>query len=254
MTTNHWNSALYDSKHRFVSDFGEDMVTILAPQVGERILDVGCGTGHLTAKINSLGADTLGVDHAASMVEQARHNYPHLSFEVANGETMRFDQPFDAVFSNAALHWMKNAPAVVESIWHALKPGGRMVIEMGGKTNVQIIWTGLCDALVAAGYPRPTDSPWYFPSIGEYAGLLENQGFQVGYALHFKRPTPFEGEDGMRNWMAMFTNNILCDLSPAEQDAIISDVEDRLRPELYQDGRWVGDYVRLRVIAYRGQA
>lgn len=252
--TNHWDSTLYDSKHHFVSDFGERIITLLDPQPGERILDVGCGTGHLTARIANYGAQTVGVDHAATMIEQARSNYPALDFRVANGETMRFDEPFDAVFSNAALHWMKDAPAVAESLWHALKPGGRLVIEMGGKTNVQIIWAGLCDALAAAGQPRPTDTPWYFPSIGEYATLLEKQGFYVSYMFHFKRPTPLEGEEGMRNWLAMFTNNILRDLPPARQEATIADVENRLRPLLYQDGQWVGDYVRLRVIAHRGQA
>lgn len=254
MTLNHWDSRLYDQKHRFVSDFGEDMLALLAPQPGERILDLGCGTGHLTQKIAEMGAVVLGVDNAATMIEQARHNYPDLQFEVASGDTMRFEQPFHAVFSNAALHWMKNAPAVVESIWHALRPGGRMVAEMGGKTNVATIWHALGDALVAAGHERPAESPWYFPSIGEYTTLLERQGFFVTYAAHFKRPTPLEGEDGMRNWMAMFTNNILRDLPASEQEAIISAVEAQVRPALYQDGQWLADYVRLRIIAHKEPA
>ncbi len=250
----YWDAALYDDKHHFVSDFGEEMLGLLAPLAGERILDLGCGTGHLTQKIASAGAQVVGLDSAETMIAQARANYPDLTFVVGDGADFAFDEPFDAVFSNAALHWMKaNPPAVVASIARALRPQGRLVLEMGGKYNVAHIWGALSDALESAGHPRPAESPWYFPSMGEYASLLEANGFFVRYATHFRRPTPLQGEAGMRHWLAMFTNNMLQALPPAQQESIVSDVEKRLRPALYQDGQWVADYVRLRMIAYKGQ-
>lgn len=243
-----WDSTLYDDKHRFIPTIGEEMITLLAPQAGERILDLGCGTGHLTQKIASYGAIVMGIDSAASMIDQARHNYPELDFRVANGEEFQFDEPFDAVFSNAALHWMKNADAVVGRIERALKPGGRFVAEFGAKDNIKKIYTALLAAIDAAGYPPPV-SPWYFPSIGEYASLLEKHEFFVNYAAHFPRLTPLEGENGMRNWLTMFANGIFKTLPSHVQERVADDVVNRLRPQSYRDGVWMADYVRLRIIA-----
>jgi trans-aconitate methyltransferase len=243
-----WDSTLYDDKHRFIPTIGEEMISLLAPQAGERILDLGCGTGHLTQKIASYGSIVTGIDSAASMIEQSRHNYPELDFRVANGEDFHFDEPFDAVFSNAALHWMKNADAVAGRIERVLKPGGRLVAEFGAKDNIKKIYTALLGAIEAAGYPPPV-SPWYFPSIGEYASLLEKHTFFVNYAAHFPRSTPLEGEDGMRNWLTMFANGIFKTLPPDVQNAVADDIVNRLRPHLYRDGVWIADYVRLRIIA-----
>lgn len=248
-----WDSTLYDDKHRFIPTIGEEVISLLAPQAGERILDLGCGTGHLTQKIASYGAVVTGIDSAPSMIEQARHHYPELDFRVANGEDFQFDESFDAVFSNAALHWMKNADAVAGRIERALKPGGRFVAEFGGKDNIKKIYGALMDAIDAAGYPPPV-SPWYFPSIGEYASLLEKHTFFVNYAAHFPRSTPLEGEDGMRNWLAMFANGILKTLPPDAQNAIADDVVNRLRSQLYSDGVWTADYVRIRIIATKKTA
>jgi trans-aconitate methyltransferase len=243
-----WDSALYDDKHRFIPTIGEEMISLLAPQAGERILDLGCGTGHLTQKIASYGAIVTGIDNAASMIEQAHRNYSELDFRVANGEAFEFDESFDAVFSNAALHWMKNADAVAGRIERALKPAGRLVAEFGAKDNIKKIYGALIDAIDAAGYPPPI-SPWYFPSIGEYASLLEKHSFFVDYAAHFARPTPLEGEDGMRNWLAMFANGILKTLPADVQNAVAEDTVNRLRPELYHNGVWTADYMRIRIIA-----
>ncbi len=251
MTTNpQWNPDLYDDKHHFVADLGEDMIALLSPQSGERILDLGCGTGHLTQKIAAHSTAITGIDSSPEMIAQAQNYYPDLQFMVANGEDFHFDQPFDAVFSNAALHWMQNADAVVACIAQALKPGGRFVAEFGGQKNVARVWEALNAAIIAHGYPAPV-SPWYFPSIGTYTSLLEQHGFFVTYALNFKRPTPLSGEDGLRNWLAMFANSMLNAIPADAHEAILTDIEDRLRPELYADGVWSVDYVRLRVIAYQ---
>ncbi len=251
--TNEWDTTLYDSKHRFVTDLGAELITLLAPLPGEHILDLGCGTGHLTQKIAGMGAIVTGLDSAESMIAQARAHYPDLQFVVGDGADFHFDTPFDAVFSNAALHWIKNAPAVVACIAQALKPGGRFVAEFGGRHNIVHVLSALNTALVAAGQPPLAENPWYFPSPGEYATLLEQHGFFVRYTAHFRRPTPLEGEDGLRHWLLMFTNSILKPLAPTQQDMILAHIEQSLRPILYEDGIWTVDYVRLRVIAYREQ-
>jgi trans-aconitate methyltransferase len=134
-----WNANLYQDKHRFVWQYGEDLLQLLNPQAGELILDLGCGTGQLTEKISQFGAEVLGVDNSATMIEKARENYPHLRFEVADARNLQIDQPLDAVFSNATLHWIKEPEAAIASIHQALKLGGRFVAEFGGKGNIQHI-------------------------------------------------------------------------------------------------------------------
>jgi trans-aconitate methyltransferase len=254
MAGNRWDSTLYDSKHGFVSHFGEDMIALLAPQAGERILDLGCGTGHLAHQIAGHSVIVVGMDRSPDMIAQARQHYPELTFVVGNGEDFAFDDPFDAVFSNAALHWMKNADAVAGCIAQVLRPGGRFVAELGGKTNIQTIYEALVAAIEAAGQQPPPEIPWFFPSIGEYATILEAQGFFVTYAVLFQRPTPLEGDGGLRNWLQMFADHILRDLPAESHDKIISEVERRLRPTMFHDGQWVADYVRLRITATKQDA
>lgn len=248
-----WDTSLYDGKHSFVWKYGEDVIALLAPRSGERILDLGCGTGHLTHRIAEHGAETLGIDISPAMIEQARKNYPGLRFEVADATDFHLDEPFDAVFSNAAIHWMKDQEAVARCVWRALKPGGRFVAEFGGKGNLKAIHTTLLDAVRKAVAPsEPAPSYKYYPSVGEYATLLEKQGFRVTYAAHFDRPTPLEeGEKGLRNWLATFTDNLLSTVPDEKRDQVISEVEERLRPELYRDSTWFADYRRIRVVAVK---
>jgi trans-aconitate methyltransferase len=251
--TTQWNATLYDSKYSFVSRFATDLVELLSPQKGERILDLGCGTGHLTRQIANAGAEVVGIDNAVTMIEQARRNYPDLRFEVADGRDFHFPEPFDAVFSNAALHWMKEPEWVIACIWRALKPGGRFVAELGGKGNIASILSAIHHVFEEMGYSvKPELIPWYFPSIGEYTSLLEKQGFEVTYATLFDRPTPFEdGEKGFRQWMEMFGNHLLTELPPMKHNEVITKLENWLKPKLYRDGIWVADYRRLRIVAFR---
>ncbi|MEB3182691.1 MAG: methyltransferase domain-containing protein [Nostocaceae cyanobacterium] len=253
MANNHWNTALYEGKHSFVWQYGEDLLTLLSPQSGERILDLGCGTGQLTEKISLSGADVRGIDFAPTMIAKARENYPHLGFEVADARNFQVEEPLDAVFSNAALHWIPEADAVIHCIHQALKPGGRLVAEFGGKGNIQTIALALEDALVSLGYASPQAvNAWYFPSIGEYALLLEQQGFDVTYAVLFDRPTPLEaGDAGIANWIRMFATGFLTGLSDDQQAQVIQAVEERSQPTLYRDGRWWADYRRIRVVAIK---
>ncbi len=234
MPANHadWDPARYEGSHSFVWEYGSDLLAILAPQPGERILDLGCGTGHLTAQIAEAGAETAGIDSSPAMVAQARQNYPRLRFQLADAQNFRADLPFDAVFSNAALHWMPEADAVADCIYQALRPGGRLVLEMGAHGNI---------ALIAAAIRSAIRN--YFPSIGEYAGVLERNGLEVLSAVIFDRPTPLGGgEDGLKDWIATFR---------PDNTRPLDEIEGELRPELFREGRWVADYRRLRVTAWR---
>src|SRR6185503_19634352 len=175
-----WDASLYYDKHSFVWKYGEEVVELLAPRIGERVLDLGCGTGHLTNKIALSGATVVGIDVSADMIEQARRLYPELRFELADGTSFNFEEPFDAVFSNAALHWIEEQDLVTDCIARALKSQGRFVAEFGGKDNTQKIKGALYRAAQAAGCVVTEEVKFrYFPSIGEYATLLESHGFTV---------------------------------------------------------------------------
>jgi trans-aconitate methyltransferase len=249
---NRWDASLYDDKHSFVWKHGASLLELLAPRPGERILDLGCGTGHLTAQIAAGGADVTGVDSSTAMIEQARHGYPHLRFEVADARDFVFAESFDAVFSNAVLHWIREPARVIGCVRRALKPGGRFVAEFGGKGNVQVI-AGALEAAFREVGSEPFELPWYFPSIAEYTALLEQGGLEVTFATLFDRPTPLDGEDGMRNWIAMFANDLLARVPEDRREGFLRIAEERLRPVLHRDGTWLADYRRLRVVARRVQ-
>jgi trans-aconitate methyltransferase len=246
-----WDASLYDDKHSFVWKYGEEVIELLAPRAGERILDLGCGTGHLTNKIAASGAEVVGIDISRDMVGQARALYPDLRFELGDAASFHFDEPFDGVFSNAALHWVEEQDRVTECIRKALKPGGRFVAEFGGKRNTQAIKDALYHAVAAAGFSITEEVKFrFFPSIGEYATLLEEHGLTVKYARYFERPTALEGgESGMRDWLEMFANNVLDSVPEEKRGEVIRLAEKRLQPELYREGRWFADYRRIRVVA-----
>ena len=248
-----WDASLYDDKHSFVWRYGEEVVELLAPKAGERVLDLGCGTGHLTNKIAAAGATVLGIDVSPEMIDQARVHYPELEFGIADATSFHFDEPFDAVFSNAALHWIVEQDLVTDCVARALKPGGRFVVEFGGKHNTEEIKGALYRAAEAAGCAVTQGVKFrYFPTIGEHATLLEAHGFTVTYAIYFERPTPLEGgENGMKNFLEMFANNVLDGFPPEKRGEVIEKAENEMRPSLYRDGRWIADYKRIRVVAIK---
>jgi len=226
------------------------LVELLDPKAGERILDVGCGTGHLTAQIAASGALACGIDQSPEMIRQAREKFPELRFEVMDAREISMEEPFDAVFSNATLHWIKEPERVIRGIVKVLKPRGRFVAEFGGKGNV----AGLMEAAESAWKKvrpgTPIDSPWYYPSVAEYTGLLEQHGVEVTYALLFDRPTPLEdGERGLRNWLEMFAGRMTGKLPLEERERLVEEIERRARGKLFKDGQWVMDYRRLRILA-----
>ncbi|WP_334076103.1 MULTISPECIES: class I SAM-dependent methyltransferase [Paenibacillus] len=249
-----WQPGMYDDKLGFVSAYGKGVVELLHPQKGERILDLGCGTGDLTQQIADAGADVSGMDLSAPMIEQARQKYPGLDFRVGDAESFRLPEPVDAVFSNAALHWMKDAGAVADSVRNALKPGGRFVAEFGGKGNVLAIVQCLAEVLRSDyGLDVGPLNPWYFPSLGEYSALLEEAGFRVTFAAHFDRPTLLgENREGLFHWLDGFAAGpFLSGFGQAEKKEIFQKVADLAEEQLYRDGSWYADYVRLRIVAVK---
>ena len=249
-----WDATLYDRSFGFVSAFATDMVDLLAPEPGERIVDLGSGTGTLSAAIAARGADVIGIDGDAAMVERARAHHPSLRFEHADGRDFAIEGLADAVFSNAALHWMKEPEPVIACVARALRPGGRFVAEMGAHRNVRIITDALYRALAEEGVPAESvDFPWYFPRTSRYVGLLEDGGFEVSRLRYFARPTPLDDcPNGLADWIAMFGRNFTGAAPPGRAQAVaertVALTQARLRPE----GRWVADYTRLRFIAVKG--
>jgi trans-aconitate methyltransferase len=248
-TDDAWDPTAYDDDHAFVYEYGAHVVDLLDPAPGERILDIGCGTGHLTDRIASAGAEVVGLDASAAMIERARETYPH-RFVHADARDFAFDEPFDAVFSNAALHWITEQDAVLDAVADALRPGGRFVAELGGTGNVAAIVGAVRAAAADRGYA--VESPWYFPSVGEYATRLEAGGFEVRYVTLFDRPTELDGgERGLASWLDTFGDDLLAPVPDDERSALVADVEARLRDDLFEAGTWTADYRRLRVVAVK---
>ncbi len=250
ISQNIWNPNLYQNNHDFVWQYGESLLELLQPQPGERILDLGCGTGQLTAKIAEAGAAVVGMDADNAMIAEARRNYPTLQFLVGDARNFLVEQPYKAIFSNAALHWVQPPEMAIASMFQALQSEGRLVAEFGGKGNVQKITEALFSTLEQKGYRG--ENPWYFPSIGEYTTLLEQQGWIVTYAGLFDRPTVLKsGVAGLSNWLKMFGKGIFTSLTPAQREAVIQSVEAQVRSSLWQEDHWIADYRRLRIIAYK---
>ncbi|MBM3726064.1 MAG: class I SAM-dependent methyltransferase [Acidobacteria bacterium] len=245
-----WDAGLYQSQHAFVWKAGEDLVAMLDPKPGEWVLDLGCGTGQLTALIARSGARVVGADHSAAMLEKARANAPGVEFVEADAASFRFDQQFDAVFSNAVLHWVKDAEDAVCAIADALRPGGRFVAEFGGFGNTRRVLEAVERASARLG--RTVESPWYYPTIGEYAAILERRGLEPELMMLFPRDSVLDDpEDGLRNWLRMFGARLMAGIPAEEIEEFLRLVEDDARPALRRDGRWFIDYRRLRLKARR---
>ena len=242
-TGQQWNTDAYAANGRFVANLAGGVVDLLAPQRGERILDLGCGDGALTEQIAGAGASVLGVDNSSSMLAAARMR--GLRVVQVSGDRLSFDQEFDAVFSNAALHWMPNQPAVLAGVHRALKPGGRFVAEMGGLGNIAAIRVALQAILQRYGIDAEAAAASFYPSPQQYTVLLQAAGFRVETIKLIPRPTPLPA--GMVAWLNTFRNGVLDTLSAADRKNAVEATEELLLPVLCDDaGNWTADYVRLR--------
>ncbi|SDG91324.1 Trans-aconitate methyltransferase [Sinosporangium album] len=251
-STMRWNAKTYDSSFGYVSALGAPLVDLLDPRQGERVLDLGCGTGALTAEISMRGAQVLGIDGSPAMIEKALAGYPGLDFIVGDGHDFGVAEPYDAVFSNAALHWMSRDPdMVIANVHEALIPGGRFIAEMGGAGNCAALIAAMSTAWREHGLREP-DLPWYFPTPAEYAQRLEKAGFTVRLLEYFDRPTPLdECPAGASDWVRMFAGTPLANVPADLVEPLLRRVDELAAPALRTESGWMADYVRLRFAAVR---
>lgn len=241
-----WDPERYARNARFVADLGAPVVELLAPQPGERILDLGCGDGALTVRLVALGCQVVGVDSSDAQVAAA-HKLG-LDARVVDAQRLPFNSEFDAVFSNAALHWMRRPDAVLAGVHRALRPGGRFVAEMGGHGCIDTIRNALVEALDLRGIDGESAVPWYFPTVDDYSLRLSRAGFQVTYIALIPRPTPLPGD--VTAWLDTFAESFTSRLPAEARPQYLVEVREAVRPKLCDsEGRWTVDYVRLRFFA-----
>lgn len=248
-----WDAKLYDTNHQFVSKYGRGLIELLRPTKNENILDLGCGTGDLTAEMTETGAQVTGIDPAAEMIEKAQDKYPDIRFVQADATDFKGTQKYDAVFSNAVLHWIKTPEKALRCINSALRKEGRFVAEMGGKGNVQIIRDTIREVLLTRGFKEQAAiQKWYFPSVAEYAGLLEKYGFEIRQIGTYDRPTVLtDTENGIMKWLTMFAGAFFEDIPELEKGKLLEEMQNSLREKLYRNEEWVADYKRLRFYAVK---
>jgi trans-aconitate methyltransferase len=243
-----WNSQTYAKNARFVSDLGMPTIEWLNPQEGEKILDLGCGDGVLTLKLKEFGCEVIGVDSSTDFIDSAR--LLGLDVRLLDGHYLNFSSEFDAVFSNAALHWMTKPDLVIAGVWRALKLGGRFVGEFGGHGNVAKITAALSATLKKYGVNAKTIDAWYFPTVENYRSQLEAIGFVVDKIALIPRPTPLPTD--IRGWLSTFANPFTTAITNVDRDSFLEEVINLLKPDLCDaDDRWFVDYVRLRFAAIK---
>lgn len=248
MQVGHWEDPV------FVSDYDDELLDMLNAQAGEHILDIGCGNGDIMHEIAKSGATVTGIDYSSAVIHHAKAKYPTLAFVHANAENYRSKEQYDAIFSNDALHWMKNTDEVIDAIYRSLKPGGRFVAEFGGKGNIATVEKKVISVLQDDFGLKDAEKrqPWYFPSIAEYSSLLEQKGFLVKYAKHFDRPALLpDGWNGMRHWIASYMGDFFIGMTESQQEAAYQLVMARCQNDLFDGSVWQVDYTRLRITAYK---
>lgn len=244
-----WNSKLYDEKHQFVSQYGENLIEVLNPIYGENILDLGCGTGDLASQLAEKGAIVTGIDPSGDMIQKALDKYPVLDFHIQSAEEMVFSEKFDAVFSNAVFHWVKDPELALENIYNSLKTGGRFVTEFGGKDNVKMLTQSLMDTLSEFGYHENAKKEiWFFPSPAEFSVMLENAGFTIKWIWYFDRPTELNStESGVQDWFRMFGEPFFDKVAEKDIVEILKVTTEKYKSENIVKGKLYADYKRLRV-------
>src|SRR5215471_7843097 len=250
MSTQIWDASRYAANAAFVPALGQAVLDLLNPQAGERILDLGCGDGVLSEKLAATGTDVIGVDSSADMVAAARQR--GLDARVMDATQLTFDQEFDAVFSNAVLHWIKDDPdAAISSAYRALRCPGRFVGEMGGHGCVAAVNLALIVGLEKRGIQNGASfCPWYFPTVDDYTARLERAGFVAENVQLIPRPTPLPA--GMRGWLETFANPLCAVLPEDQRGNYLDEATETLRPVLCDEkGRWTADYMRLRFVAHK---
>lgn len=248
-----WKPELYNDKHSFVYNYGENLIELLNPKPHERILDLGCGSGQLTSKINEVAKEAVGIDKSLEMILDARSKFKNIEFHVADAENFKFTDQFDSIFSNATLHWVKNPKAAIKCMFENLKPNGKIVLEFGGKGNVQSIVNQLRVSLQQRGYVEQSELDlWYFPSVGTYSTELESVGFRVILAEHYDRLTELADEkSGIKDWISMFAESFFTNVTTEHIEEIKSEVQEKVKDQCLINGKWFADYKRIRLVAIK---
>ena len=246
---NEWNAKNYTDHFSFVHQFGEDVLKLIDATAGSQVLDLGCGNGALTKKLQDLGFQARGMDASEDMLSVARQNYPDIRFEKGDATQFTLPEPVDVIFSNAVFHWIdaEKQDALAAHVAAALKPGGTLVCEFGGKNCAESVHVmlGQCFAKRGLHYSRFN----YFPTIGEYTAILERNGLRPDYAVLFDRPTPQSPGKTVVDWIEMFVREPFRGVEETLKAEILQEAETLLQPELCKNGTWVIDYVRIRVRA-----
>lgn len=244
-----WNSSLYDEKHDFVAEYGKGLLEFIPDNKAQTILDLGCGTGTLTAQLVGLGSRVAGVDSSQSMIERAKAQFPNIEFRVCDALALPFEKEWDIVFSNAVFHWISDHDALLTSIYNVLRPKGLLVCEFGAKGNIETIENAFAKICEESGYNyRPK---FNFPTERTFGKLLEDNGFIIDRIYEYDRPTVLEdAERGLANWMIQFFASELSEMSEDAQAGVLDRVEELTRAALWNGEAWVADYRRLRVVAH----
>jgi SAM-dependent methyltransferase len=246
--TQTWDPEAYGREGAFVHGLAGGVLEWLAAQPGERILDLGCGDGQLTQRIAAAGAIVTGVDNSPEMIRAARAR--GVVAEIGDAESLPYpDSAFEAVFSNAALHWVRGQDAMMREAHRVLRSGGRFVAEMGGHGNIAAIRVALTAVLARHGFGDREDGVNYYPTPDGYSRRLTRHGFTVEKMALIPRPTPL-AESGMAGWLRTFRRGVLDSLPHELRETVVEETVALLAPALRdEEGNWVADYVRLRFIA-----
>ncbi len=241
-----WDAENYGKKFGFVHEYGNDVLELLNLQKGQTVIDLGCGNGALSKKMADMGVNVIGIDASEELLAAAKKSYPEIEFRKGNAVSFTVEEKVDAVFSNAVFHWIDRElqPSLLKSVASALKKGGTFAFEFGGYGNARKIHGALARAFERRGLSY--GSFFYFPSIGQYAPLLEQAGFTVRYGVLFDRLTPLTGKNGLSDWIHMFVKQVFEGMEVNTKEEIINEAVEELKEKLYIDGVWYADYVRIR--------
>ncbi|MBQ9746810.1 MAG: methyltransferase domain-containing protein [Clostridia bacterium] len=244
-----WNAEDYKNGFSFVPQYGEDVMSLITAKEGSTVLDLGCGNGTLTAKLAEKGYSVLGIDDSAEMLALAVAEHPEIEFRKGNALDFLLEKKADVIFSNAVFHWIdeKDQDTLIANIAKNLKTGGELVCEFGGYGCAEMVHSALESAFARRGLKY--ERTFYFPTIGEYAPMLEEHGLRVEYATLFDRPTEQKGENGLYDWINMFVKKPFEGMDEETKEEILFEVMISVVGDLYKDGKWFIDYVRLRIRA-----
>ena len=246
-----WDSGLYDSKHDFVAEFGKGLLEYVQQNSAQRILDIGCGTGTLTAQLAERCGCVLGIDSSSEMIEKAKEQFPDIDFQVVDALALSYDHEWDVVFSNAVFHWIPDHDLLLNKIQRALKPSGILVCEFGAQGNIGTIERGFSAAFNELGHVYR--SKFNFPPVEAFSTLLRRNGFLIDQVYNFDRPTPLkDGEQGLIHWARQFFAAELEMLTDAEGDELLHRLQSSVKDKLWNGREWVADYRRLRAVAHTG--